>query len=42
MEKYNKNGEHHNRKGFLACNFKGDRCQLLGFKNKEGYYEYRT
>jgi hypothetical protein len=29
--------EHHNGKRFLASNFKGDRCQLLRFKSKEGY-----
>jgi hypothetical protein len=35
-------GEHQNGKRFLASNFKGDICQLLGFKSKEGYFEYRA
>jgi hypothetical protein len=27
---------------FLASNFKGDKCQLLGFKNREGYSKYKA
>jgi hypothetical protein len=40
MEKQSKGWRtsHHNRKGFHARNFKGDRCHLLRFKNKEGYF----
>jgi len=35
-------GKHQNGKKFLACNFKRDRCQLLGFKSRKGYFKYKA
>ncbi len=35
-------GEHHTRKGFLVSKLKRDRCVLLRFKSREGYFEYKA